>query len=104
MGGRLWAAGGAIRYEPAALVVHEVVVDRFERRWILRRGLAQGLTNARLAALDGPLSVRAPSRRPCREDARFARRRSPPSLQVVLQPADVRRATCSTTSPAARHV
>ncbi len=38
----VWAAGGSIRYEPAALVVHEVVADKLARAWILRRGLAQG--------------------------------------------------------------
>ncbi len=66
----IWGAGGAIRYEPAALAVHEVVADKLGRGWIIRRGVAQGRTNARLAALDG--------RRPLRdvfgavrEDARF---------------------------------
>jgi glycosyltransferase involved in cell wall biosynthesis len=67
----VWAAGGTIRYEPAALVVHEVVADKLDRRWILRRGVAQGRTNARLAAMDGPRSRRE-LLGAVREDARFA--------------------------------
>ena len=67
----VWAAGGAIRYEPAALVVHEVVADKLGRGWIVRRGVAQGRTNARLAAMDGPRSRREVLGA-VREDARFA--------------------------------
>ena len=48
---RLWAAGGAVRYEPGAVVVHQVARDRLRRRWLLRRGLAQGRTNARREGL-----------------------------------------------------
>jgi glycosyltransferase involved in cell wall biosynthesis len=51
--GAVWATGGAIRYEPATLVVHEVTADKLRRTWIVRRGLAQGWTNARLAAMGG---------------------------------------------------
>ena len=47
---RLWAAGGHIAYEPAALVLHAVTPDRLRRRWVLRRGWAQGRTNARRLA------------------------------------------------------
>jgi hypothetical protein len=47
---RLWAAGGHIAYEPAALVMHAVTPDRLRRRWVLRRGWAQGRTNARRLA------------------------------------------------------
>jgi glycosyltransferase involved in cell wall biosynthesis len=54
----VWEAGGTIRYEPAALVVHEVTADKLTRGWILRRGMAQGWTNARLAALAGVRPVR----------------------------------------------
>ncbi len=43
---RLWADGGAIAYEPAALVLHAVTPDRLRRRWVLRRGWAQGRSNA----------------------------------------------------------
>ena len=53
----LWAGlrarGGHVLYEPAALVVHQVEPARLTRRWVVRRGLAQGRTNARLLALDG---------------------------------------------------
>ena len=64
-----------IRYEPATLVVHEVVPDKVSRWWILRRGVAQGRTNARLAALAAAPAPRAA--RGCRDDARFAARRPP---------------------------
>jgi hypothetical protein len=47
---RLWTAGGHIAYEPAALVLHAVTPDRLRRRWVLRRGWAQGRTNARRLA------------------------------------------------------
>lgn len=55
----LWRRGGVIRYEPATLLLHAVVTERLSRRWILRRGVAQGRTNARLDALARPRSVRA---------------------------------------------
>lgn len=38
---------GVIWYEPAAVVMHQVTPDRLRRRWLLRRGAAQGRTNAR---------------------------------------------------------
>ena len=44
---RVWAAGGTLAYEPAALVLHGVTPDRLSRRWVLRRGWAQGRSNAR---------------------------------------------------------
>jgi len=45
---RVWAAGeGTVAYEPATLVLHGVTRDRLSRRWVLRRGWAQGRSNAR---------------------------------------------------------
>jgi glycosyltransferase involved in cell wall biosynthesis len=44
---RLWAAGGRIAYEPAALVLHGVTDERARRRWVLRRGWAQGRSTGR---------------------------------------------------------
>lgn len=44
---RVWEAGGRVAYEPAALVLHGVTRDRLSRRWVLRRGWAQGRSNAR---------------------------------------------------------
>ncbi len=52
---RLWASGGRIAYEPTALVFHSVTRDRLSRTWVIRRGWAQGRTNARRRLLDGPL-------------------------------------------------
>jgi glycosyltransferase involved in cell wall biosynthesis len=56
---RVWAAGGAVAYEPAALVLHSVTADRLSRRWVLRRGWAQGRSNARRRVLGGPVGGRA---------------------------------------------
>lgn len=47
---RLWAAGHTIVWEPGAVVVHQVTAERLRRRWVLRRGMAQGRTNARRLA------------------------------------------------------
>jgi glycosyltransferase involved in cell wall biosynthesis len=44
---RLWAMGGLIRYEPGAVVVHHVKRERLRVRWLLKRGWAQGRSNAR---------------------------------------------------------
>ena len=48
---RLVAAGMVAVYVPAAGLVHRVVAARADRRWLLRRGWAQGMTNTRLAVL-----------------------------------------------------
>jgi glucosyl-dolichyl phosphate glucuronosyltransferase len=53
--GRVSAAGGALAYEPAALVLHAVTPDRLSRRWVLRRGWAQGRSNARRRS--GPMPM-----------------------------------------------
>jgi glycosyltransferase involved in cell wall biosynthesis len=55
---RLWAADGRIAYEPAALVLHAVGRERLRRRWVLRRGWAQGRSNARRLLFRGPMSRR----------------------------------------------
>jgi glycosyltransferase involved in cell wall biosynthesis len=44
---RLWAIGGLIRYEPAAVVIHHVARERLRVPWLLKRGWAQGRSNAR---------------------------------------------------------
>jgi glycosyltransferase involved in cell wall biosynthesis len=44
---RLWAMGGLIRYEPDAVVIHQVTRNRLRVRWLLKRGWAQGRSNAR---------------------------------------------------------
>jgi hypothetical protein len=36
---------------PEAGLVHHVTAERADRRWLLRRGWAQGVTNARLEVL-----------------------------------------------------
>ena len=68
---RLWARGVGIEYEPDAVVTHQVRPDRLSRRWILRRGWAQGRGNARMqrrARLHGGPGLRET----CWAEARFA--------------------------------
>jgi glucosyl-dolichyl phosphate glucuronosyltransferase len=55
---RLIKAGWAIRYAPAAAVIQQVLPERLTRRWFLRRGWAQGISNARFEVLDQSLSLR----------------------------------------------
>jgi glucosyl-dolichyl phosphate glucuronosyltransferase len=50
---RLAATGWSIRYEPTAAVVQQVLPERLDRRWLVRRGWAQGISNARLAVRAG---------------------------------------------------
>ena len=58
---RLEAGGWAIRYEPEAAVVQQVLPERLEKRWLVRRGWAQGISNARLGVLgDQPHPAGAP--------------------------------------------
>jgi hypothetical protein len=45
---RLWAGKGVIRYEPSAVIAHHLESSRLTRRWMVRRGIAQGRSNARL--------------------------------------------------------
>ena len=57
---RIWAAGGGtVAYEPAALVLHGVTRDRLSRGWVLRRGWAQGRSNARRQWASTPVGRRA---------------------------------------------
>lgn len=53
---RLWDRGHSIAYEPATVVVHRVPRRRSRRRWVLRRGWAQGRTNARRRVLHQQLA------------------------------------------------
>lgn len=55
---RLMQAGWAIRYAPSAAVIHQVLPERLTRRWVLRRGWAQGISNARFEVLEKCLSRR----------------------------------------------
>lgn len=82
---RLWAAGGSIVYDPAALVLHRVTGGRSNRRWLLRRGWGQGRSNAVMASMattttattttDAVLPGAAVGAAPdARADARFATR------------------------------
>lgn len=71
--GRVWAAGGSIVYEPAALVLHGVTRDRLSRRWVLRRGWAQGRSNARRRLKAGPIERRELAT-VCRQEAETATR------------------------------
>lgn len=53
---RVWDDGHSIAYDPAARVVHQVTPGRCRRRWVLRRGWAQGRTNARRRVLSQELA------------------------------------------------
>ena len=44
---RLAAAGWSVLYAPEAAVVQQVLPERLSPRWLLRRGFAQGVSNAR---------------------------------------------------------
>jgi hypothetical protein len=55
---RLVAAGWSVLYAPEAAVVQQVLPERLSPRWLLRRGFAQGMSNARLAALGRPAGRR----------------------------------------------
>jgi hypothetical protein len=70
---RLVAAEWQIRYQPTAYVVHCVTPDRISRRWAIRRGWAQGVTNARLEILSAT-PTRAERLRAAADAAAEARR------------------------------
>jgi glycosyltransferase involved in cell wall biosynthesis len=55
---RLVTGGWAIRYAPAAAVIQQVLPERLTRRWFLRRGWAQGISNARFEVLAQSLAPR----------------------------------------------
>jgi glucosyl-dolichyl phosphate glucuronosyltransferase len=55
---RLVKQGWAIRYTPAAAVIQQVLSERLTRRWLLRRGWAQGISNARFEVLAQSLRPR----------------------------------------------
>lgn len=51
---RLRRLGGRLRYEPGAQVAHRVGAERLTREFFRRRAYAQGVSDALLAAEDGP--------------------------------------------------
>lgn len=55
---RLQAAGWTVQYAPTAAVIHQVLPERLRRRWLLRRGWAQGVSNARLQTIGESLTRR----------------------------------------------
>jgi glycosyltransferase involved in cell wall biosynthesis len=85
---RLAAAGYVAWYVPAAGLVHHVSAERAARRWLLRRGWAQGVTNARLESLAERPTRAAMARRAVAEldDARrrWSRRRAATSDEEEL--------------------
>jgi glycosyltransferase involved in cell wall biosynthesis len=84
LSGRLWAAGGDIAYEPATLVMHRVLSTRLSRRWVLRRGWAQGRSNARLRRRENPLSRRE-LRDVCRNEATMAMQGLPDLVRLAAR-------------------
>jgi glycosyltransferase involved in cell wall biosynthesis len=78
---RLWASGGWIRYEPAATVIHHVSRERLCLQWLLRRGWAQGRSNARRESLLSGKELR----RRCRMEAAEAFRGFPLLLRELRQ-------------------
>jgi glycosyltransferase involved in cell wall biosynthesis len=55
---RCWERGDLIYYEPATLVLHRVLANRINRRWVIKRGWAQGRSNARVRTETGPVGGR----------------------------------------------
>lgn len=51
---RLRAAGGRLRYEPAAHVLHRVTADRLTRSFFKRRAFAQGISDIRVSEAEAP--------------------------------------------------
>jgi glycosyltransferase involved in cell wall biosynthesis len=56
---RLRDAGWEVVYAGGAAVIHQVPAERVDRRWLLRRGWWQGVSNARLELLAGQWPSRA---------------------------------------------
>jgi len=56
---RLVSAGWRLYYSPAAAVVQQVLPERLSRRWLLRRGWAQGISTARFDMIGQGQSPRA---------------------------------------------
>lgn len=75
---RLEEAGGVLWWEPAAPVQHQIGAGRLTRQWLLRRGAAQGRSNARRQALGAgptpdPVDQRRQAAVQLREAARIGR-------------------------------
>jgi glycosyltransferase involved in cell wall biosynthesis len=68
---RCWERDWVVYYDPATLVQHRVIGDRTNRRWVLRRGWAQGRSNARVRTETGPVLGRELIT-VCREELRWA--------------------------------
>jgi GT2 family glycosyltransferase len=64
---RLRAAGGRLRYEPAAHVRHCVPAERLTVEFFVRRHHSQGVSDEILAAVEGGLPVRRQATRTARE-------------------------------------
>jgi glycosyltransferase involved in cell wall biosynthesis len=86
---RLKAAGWSVRYEPEAAVVQQVLPERLEKRWLVRRGWAQGVSNARRGVLGDQPTRRERLRRAADElretrEALAARRQAQPDDLVPV--------------------
>jgi hypothetical protein len=55
---RLVKAGWTLHYQPTAAVIQQVLPERLTRRWFVRRGWAQGVSNARFEVLVNSLPAR----------------------------------------------
>jgi glycosyltransferase involved in cell wall biosynthesis len=75
---------GRIAYEPAALVLHRVLPERHLRRWVLRRGWAQGRSNARFRALHRAVD-RSELARVCRDELGHAVGARPLLIRAVAR-------------------
>jgi GT2 family glycosyltransferase len=73
---RLREAGWQIVYAAGAAVVHQVDAERLDRRWLLKRGWGQGVSNARLELLAGQWPSRGERLRRARAELRDARERA----------------------------
>jgi glycosyltransferase involved in cell wall biosynthesis len=69
---RLWARGVRIEYAPGAVVSHQILEDRLRRRWVLRRGWAQGRGNARMQRRASTVEGGPSFKKLWRAEARFA--------------------------------
>jgi glucosyl-dolichyl phosphate glucuronosyltransferase len=77
---RLRAAGGRLRYEPAACVVHCVPRDRLTVEFFLRRDYSQGISDELMFAIEDPLPR---SRRLARLGHELSHELSPMSVTII---------------------
>ena len=85
---RLVEAGWLIGYVPGAAVVQQVLPERLTRKWVLRRGWAQGVSNARFDVALGRLTRAGRVRQAFSEAAIVAgaARRSGPAIEARPAP------------------